>query len=241
MVMYLSESQEVSVMCRGINPIFVSTAYEPSRKLERYGELRFREGEDFKINIGGYVVIIEGPESVLETSKSSPPLLSPPITRTMFAEPEKKTQSPDVEDRSESPMPEQFGAQPSSPPESAEIQIYHDESVSPARSSLSPPPERLSVPPSSPLGLQSATTRNATNAAIVDALLTTLIFAEVKPTPLPRLIADLAHRLPKVEEYLIRTVLVTTPCIGIVHRSGKDAAGKELSDEYYYIPESMVF
>jgi hypothetical protein len=29
------------------------------------------------------------------------------------------------------------------------------------------------------------------------------------------------------------------PCVGIVRRSGKDAAGKQLPDEYYYIPESI--
>ena len=235
-VMYLAESREVSVLCRGVNPIIVTTTYE-SRKLERYEELRFREGEEVKLTIGGYVVIIEAPESVVTSSNSSPPQLSPPITKTAFVEPEKKVQTIGLEDRFESPMPEQF-SQRSSPPVFGDIQIYHD-LLSPARSSQSPPPGRLSVPLSSPLS-QHTTTRNATNADILDALLTTLIFAEVKPTPLPRLAADLAHRMPNVEVSLIKNVLVSTPCIGIVHRNGKDAAGKELSDEYYYIPESPV-
>ena len=230
LVTYLTESREVSVLCRGVNPIMVTTTYE-SRKLERNEELRLREGEEAKLTIGGYVVIIEALQSVVKSSNSSPPQLSPPITKATFVEPEKKAQTIDLEDRSESPVPEQF-TQPSSPG-SRDIQIYRD-SLSPARSSLSP--DRLSVPLSSLS--QNTTTRNTTNAAILDALLTTLIFAEVKPTALPRLVADLAHRMPNVEVSLIKNVLLSTPCIGIVHRSGKDAAGKELSDEYYYIPES---
>ena len=79
-----------------------------------------------------------------------------------------------------------------------------------------------------------------TDSALLDALLTTLIFAEVKPTPLPRLVADLTHRMSNVQPERIKSVLTATPCVGIVHRSGKDAAGKELSDEYYYIPESSA-
>ena len=235
-VMCLAESREVSVLCRGVNPIIVTTTYE-SRKLERYEELSFPEGEEVKLTIGGYVVIIEAPESVVRSSNSSSPQLSPPITKTAFAEPEKKAQTIDLEDRFESPIPEQF-TQSSSPPVSGDIEIYHD-SLSPARSSLSPPPDCLSVPLSSPLS-QHTSIRHATTVDILDALLTTIIFAEVKPTPLPRLTADLAHRMPNVELSLIKNVLVSTPCIGIVHRSGKDAAGKELSDEYYYIPESPI-
>ena len=112
--------------------------------------------------------------------------------------------------------------------EEPEIQIYHDK-TSP---SLSPAPDHMSLPP--PQQEQD----QEDNPALLDSLLTTLIFTEVKPTPLPRLISDLSHRLPMIPQDHVERVLNTTACIGIVHRSGKDAAGKELSNEYYYIPES---
>jgi hypothetical protein len=121
-----------------------------------------------------------------------------------------------------------------------EIQIYHDAPESPSRSSLSPPPADLSPPePISPVNNKKSQSLPPTDSALIDALLTTLIFAEVKPTPLPRLIADLTHRMSNIHQGHIKAVLTATPCVGIVHRNGKDAAGKELSDEYYYIPESI--
>ncbi|KAI5299015.1 ATPase with role in protein import into the ER [Ascosphaera pollenicola] len=36
----------------------------------------------------------------------------------------------------------------------------------------------------------------------------------------------------------IRHIIETTPCIGVVNREGKDAAGKPLESEYYYIPDA---
>jgi hypothetical protein len=35
----------------------------------------------------------------------------------------------------------------------------------------------------------------------------------------------------------LRKLLIVTSCIGEIHREGKDAAGKPLESEYYYIPE----
>jgi hypothetical protein len=35
----------------------------------------------------------------------------------------------------------------------------------------------------------------------------------------------------------LRKLLDAAPCIGEIHREGKDAAGKPLESEYYYIPD----
>ena len=35
----------------------------------------------------------------------------------------------------------------------------------------------------------------------------------------------------------LHKLLTATPCIGEIHREGKDAAGKALESEYYYIPD----
>ena len=216
----------------------MNTPYE-THKLERNEEMLF--GEDVKINIAGYVVIVEVPEILREVfNQSGLPILSPPNKTTTYSEPEKKAQTVNeelsVDIFSPSPMPEQVQE---SPPQKEEIQFYHDSSASPPRSSLSPPPEDLSPP--EPISTSNEDSRSPppTDLALLDALLTTLIFAEVKPTSLPRLVADLSHRMSNVHQDHIKSVLTATPCVGIVHRSGKDAAGKELSDEYYYIPESI--
>ncbi len=36
---------------------------------------------------------------------------------------------------------------------------------------------------------------------------------------------------------ILRVIIESTPCVGIIPRQGKDAAGKALESEYYYIPE----
>jgi hypothetical protein len=228
------------VQCRGINPIYVDTAYE-THKLKRNDEIRLREGEDFRINIAGYVVIVEASETSTEEIQTSLPSLSPPVTTTTFTEPEKKFQTVDVDSSlglsSPSPMPEHLQESHASSQQEQEIRIYNDITNSPSRSSLSPPPEDL--PPSEQMSSPHKSLP-PTDSTLRDALLTTLIFTEVKPTPLPRLVADLTHRMSNVQPERIKSVLAATACVGIVHRSGKDAAGKELSDEYYYIAESHL-
>jgi len=248
-VRYVPQTRELAVFCKGLNPIYVDTSYE-TKKIEKGREGRFKEGEDVKVNIAGYVVIVEAPDEedeeeeeihLEETVESLRllPSLGPPVTATTeFVDPEKKRQgsmesSPPA---IHSPSPVAHEPHPSSPPaqQTEEIQIYHDELNTP-RSSLSPLPANLA----SPMSRSESVSSNTSDSALLDALLTTLIFAEVKPTSLPRILFDLSHRLPNVAQSQILSVLTSTPCIGIVHRSGKDAAGKQLPDEYYYIPESI--
>jgi hypothetical protein len=235
-----------------VNPIYINTSYE-TIKIDKGGELHFKEGEDFKINIAGYVVIVEAPELSTDDFSDAPlPTFEPPMESETFIEPQKKriheilpssppsmvseSPMPQVPERTESPCSIMEKRSPPPASQLQEIEIYHDASVSPPPSSLSPPPDVLSSPRAS-----QTPDPTPSNTAVLDALLTTLIFAEVKPTPLPRLVADLTHRVHNVHEDQIKAVLTETPCVGIVRRSGKDAAGKELSDEYYYIAESTVF
>lgn len=242
-VSYVSDTKEVSVKCNGLNPVYIEATYE-TIKLEKGGEFRYKDGEDFKINIAGYVVIVESPEISRDDFMGALlPTLDPPLEIGTFSEPEKKPIELAMESSpprmvSASPMPQEpQRTEISSPARQMDehIEIYRDISVSPGLSSLSPPPDELSSP-RSPRALDAM----PSDAAVLDALLTTLIFAEVRPTPLPRLVADLSHRVHDVHEDQIKTVLTTTPCVGIVRRSGKDAAGKELSDEFYYIAESSL-
>jgi hypothetical protein len=234
-VAYIPETRDLSVYCRGLNPVYVDTPYE-TNKIEKGTEMRFREGEDIKINIAGYVVIVEAPEPHDEDLTEA--TLEPPIEPSSYAEPEKKSQSPPIETSPpESKSPSPTRSERNYEQVHQEIHIYHDAPISP-RSSLSPAPDHISPPHQISLGSSPRQRTFSANPALLDALLTTLIFAEVKPTPLPRLLHDLSHRMPSFSRDELESVLEGTACIGIVHRSGKDAAGKELSNEYYYIAES---
>lgn len=74
--------------------------------------------------------------------------------------------------------------------------------------------------------------------AISNHVVNQLAFSRLSSTPL----STIMHNLP-VEEKRgllkddLREVIEATPCIGIIERQGKDAAGKALESEYYYIPE----
>ena len=43
--------------------------------------------------------------------------------------------------------------------------------------------------------------------------------------------------LPELSQSDLRRILEQTPCVGEISRSGKDAAGKPLESEFYYVPE----
>src|SRR5256885_1254064 len=60
LVKFVPETGELSVFCKGLNPIYVDTRYE-TRSVARGREERFVCG-DVKINIAGYVVIVETPQ-----------------------------------------------------------------------------------------------------------------------------------------------------------------------------------
>lgn len=237
-IAYLPNTQEISVQCQGMNPIYVNTCFE-THKIEKGMKRVFGDGEDIKINVAGYVVIVEFPDASYDDStRISLPTLTPPHTRTEYTDPEKKR----IGERESAlrltspPVPK---LSKENPHQNHEIQIYHDTPRSPPLLVLSPPPDEISSPMLLSFVTQTKQMQSSppTDVALLDAILTTLIFAEVKPTPLPRVIADLLHRMPNAPQDQIKLVLTCTPCIGIVHRSGKDAAGKELNDEYYYKPE----
>ena len=47
-----------------------------------------------------------------------------------------------------------------------------------------------------------------------------------------------ALKVPSFPDDALKAILDGTRCIGSVEREGKDAAGKRLESEYYYIPEA---
>ncbi|XWX01150.1 hypothetical protein V2A60_009175 [Cordyceps javanica] len=65
-----------------------------------------------------------------------------------------------------------------------------------------------------------------------------LAYSRLSSTPLSSIMLQLPADL-KVDltRDALREVIETTTCIGIITRQGKDAAGKALESEYYYVPE----
>lgn len=71
---------------------------------------------------------------------------------------------------------------------------------------------------------------------INNILINHLAFSRLSSTPASFLNTILAIVSNLTLEQL-RTVLHNVECIGVIYRQGKDAAGKPLEEEYYYIPE----
>lgn len=74
---------------------------------------------------------------------------------------------------------------------------------------------------------------------INNILINHLAFSRLSSTPASFLqtISVLTSQLTLRE---IRVLLHNIQCIGVIYRQGKDAAGKQLEEEYYYMPENDV-
>ncbi|KAL9617659.1 MAG: hypothetical protein Q9160_007576 [Pyrenula sp. 1 TL-2023] len=64
-----------------------------------------------------------------------------------------------------------------------------------------------------------------------------LAFSRLASTPLSTILAHLPHESRELPVGEVKHILSSTSCIGEVARAGKDAAGKALESEFYYIPD----
>jgi hypothetical protein len=93
----------------------------------------------------------------------------------------------------------------------------------------------------------SESTSPADPVPIVNHVVNQLAFSRLSSTPLSVIMSHLPAGLkggsPEHQENKglgkddLRKLLNATACIGEIHREGKDAAGKPLESEYYYIPD----
>lgn len=89
--------------------------------------------------------------------------------------------------------------------------------------------------------------RDETSKAIVNHAVNQLAFSRLSSTPLSvimgHLPVDMKTSSPtfaakqKLSLHILKRLIDRTECIGEVTREGKDAAGKKLESEYYYIPD----
>lgn len=93
----------------------------------------------------------------------------------------------------------------------------------------------------------SESTNEAEIGPVVNHVVNQLAFSRLSSTPLSVILNNLPAALrgisPNQEENLglskddLHKLLTAAPCIGEIHREGKDAAGKALESEFYYIPD----
>ncbi|PTB41778.1 hypothetical protein M441DRAFT_68793 [Trichoderma asperellum CBS 433.97] len=77
------------------------------------------------------------------------------------------------------------------------------------------------------------------DAAISNHVVNQLAYSRLSSTPLSTIMHNLpAEQTKDLSRDALRVLIETTACIGIIERQGKDAAGKALESEYYYIPEA---
>lgn len=80
--------------------------------------------------------------------------------------------------------------------------------------------------------------QNVSNLSEVENILINhLAFSRLSSTPASFLNTILAV-VSKLSLQQLRSVLHSIDCIGVIYRQGKDAAGKPLEEEYYYMPEN---
>lgn len=112
--------------------------------------------------------------------------------------------------------------------------------------SASPEPKGVPVEVSA-AQCQSAPPRAAKLSPVRNHIINQLAFSRSHSIPLSNLYANLPRDLKTVtegdisEESLsvteLETMLLDVPCVGEINREGKDAAGKQLENEFYYLPE----
>ncbi|KAI4128587.1 MAG: hypothetical protein LQ347_004118 [Umbilicaria vellea] len=98
------------------------------------------------------------------------------------------------------------------------------------------------------VGSESASTEDDETNPVVNHAINQLAYSRLSSTPLSTILSNLPVELKtdspgskenrKLSVKDLRRMLDATRCIGEVTREGKDAAGKPLESEYYYIPDA---
>ncbi|KAI5868344.1 hypothetical protein GGS23DRAFT_545017 [Durotheca rogersii] len=74
--------------------------------------------------------------------------------------------------------------------------------------------------------------------AVRNHVVNQLAFSRLSSNPLSGILNNLpAEEKKDLTKPTLRRIIETTPCIGVIARQGKDAAGQPLESEYYYISE----
>ena len=75
------------------------------------------------------------------------------------------------------------------------------------------------------------------NFDIKDHVINQLAFSRLSSTPLSTILSHLPRDAGVLTRATLKDIIDQVDCVGEVMREGKDAAGKVLESEYYYVPE----
>ena len=108
------------------------------------------------------------------------------------------------------------------------LEALKEDSVSPKRQQ--PQPKVQS--PSTAKGVPDE------DAAVLNHIINQLAYSRISSTPLSTLFSNLpAHLRSEYSQESLLALIDRTSCISAIHREGKDAAGKALESEYYYVAD----
>jgi hypothetical protein len=79
--------------------------------------------------------------------------------------------------------------------------------------------------------------KESSDIDVHEHIINQLAFSRLSSTPLSTILSHLPGEAGTFTVNEIRQLVRATPCIGEVRREGKDAAGKALESEFYYIPD----
>ena len=96
---------------------------------------------------------------------------------------------------------------------------------------------RTHIQPLRPSASPPQTTNTTNSLDTRSHVINQLAFSRLASTPLSTIISHLPVDVDNLSSDSIREIMMQTRCIGEVTREGKDAAGKALESEFYYIPD----
>jgi hypothetical protein len=102
---------------------------------------------------------------------------------------------------------------------------------------LGTPPRSFRLEPLRPTVSPSQPTSFSDKFDITGHVINQLAFSRLSSTPLSTILSHLPEEAGAISKDDLTTLINSIDCIGEVSREGKDAAGKKLESEYYYIPD----
>jgi hypothetical protein len=134
--------------------------------------------------------------------------------------------------RETTPVPQvTMAASKSTPKSTPKAVAATPKSVSTPKTATSTPKRKKSPSPEIPLSPSKIDLK-----AIRNLVCNHLAFSRLSCTPLQTVMA-VSPKISMVPKTQLQQILRDIDCIGIIHREGKDASGKPLEEEYYYVPE----
>lgn len=110
---------------------------------------------------------------------------------------------------------------------------------SPVRSAAAKPPRLPHSEPLKPISspVQPRSRFTDSDIDIRGHVINQLAYSRLSALPLSTIISHLPLAAQSISEAELKQVIYGIPCVGEVTREGKDAAGKALENEFYYIPD----